>query len=65
MLKQAKFNKTVINQQVISNVNQMNKNMAELGVLEAEDQDMLLDLDSEKDSSFTQSSFFSEEKIVN
>ena len=33
MLREAKFNKTVINMEMISNVQEMNKNMADLGVI--------------------------------
>ena len=37
MLREAKFNKTVINMDVISNIQQMNKNMADLGVIDKDD----------------------------
>lgn len=43
MLKEAKFNKTVINTEMISNVQEMNKNMADFGLVSAEDELMLDD----------------------
>ena len=42
MLQEAKFTKTVINQEVISNYNRMSQNMAELGI-SCGDDEMLLD----------------------
>ena len=42
MIQEAKFTKTVINQEVISNYNRMSQNMAELGI-SCGDDEMLLD----------------------
>jgi len=36
MLQEAKFTKTVINQEVISNYNRMSQNMAEFGIISAD-----------------------------
>lgn len=33
MLQDAKFNKTIINMQLISDAHEMNKNMADLGII--------------------------------
>lgn len=59
MLKQAKYNKTTINMEMISNVQEMNKNMADFGLV-PEDQLMLDDNVSvgskeDRDTSFSQS----------
>lgn len=64
------MNKTVINQEIISNVNQMNRNMEEFGIIERrednDDDDLLSDFDLEKDTSMADTSLcFSEKNIVN
>lgn len=41
MLQDAKFSKTVINHEVISNYNRMSQNMAEFGIIGAESDSFL------------------------
>ena len=41
MLQEAKFTKTVINQEIISNVQEINRNMAGFGI-STDDDDLLL-----------------------
>lgn len=43
MLQEAKFSKTVINQDVISNYNRMSQNMVELGIKSGDEDELLLD----------------------
>lgn len=45
MLQEAKFTKTVINQEVISNYNRMSQNMAELGIISADEESLLDEID--------------------
>ncbi len=45
MLQEAKFTKTVINQEVISNYNRMSQNMAELGISCGDEDSLLEEID--------------------
>ena len=72
MLREAKFTKTVINQEMISNYQELNRNMMDFGIMpmmeeetESDGQDSLLkeiEMEMKKDASFSDSTYSNPEK---